>query len=231
MKKNGEKIFWGLFFILGAVFILVGKMGYLEDVSIVKLFFTVILVACVIKSIRHLEFGGILFPLAILGILYDEMLGIEPLTPWPVLGAALLGTIGLEILFHGRRKKNHKFDKAAETIIDIEDESCITYTTTFGSGIKYVNTDDFKKMKLDCTFGEMKVYLDNAMIQQGEAVINVKLTFGDVELFVPKEWNVRNHMTAAFGDVTEKNRSQSQGTPVLYLSGSVTFGSVNITYI
>ena len=91
MKKNGEKIFWGLFFILGAIFILVSRMGYFEEIGLLTLFLTVLLAALLIKSIRHIEFTGILFSLAFLAILYDKPLGIEELTPWPVFGAALLG--------------------------------------------------------------------------------------------------------------------------------------------
>lgn len=233
MKKNGEKLFWGMFFILGAVFILVGKMGYLKGISIFSLLLTILLAACLIKSVRHLQFAGMLFSLAFLAIIYDKPLGIEALTPWSVLGAALLGSIGLEILFHGtkKRKKAMHMDMNAEKIIDFEDENCISYSTTFGSGIKYVNSDDFKQMKLDCNFGEMKVYLDNALIQHGSAVVDVKVAFGEIQLFVPKEWQVVNHVSAVFGDVNEKNRAQSQGTPVLRLGGSVSFGSVVVTYI
>ena len=53
-----------------------------------------------VKSLRKLEWTGILFSLAFLAIIYADMLHIEHLTPWPVLGAALLGSIGLNMIFH-----------------------------------------------------------------------------------------------------------------------------------
>ena len=40
-----------------------------------------------------------LFSLAFLIIVNDELLGLEAITPWPVLGAALLGSLGLNLLF------------------------------------------------------------------------------------------------------------------------------------
>ena len=50
-----------------------------------------------------------LFSLAFAAILFDEALGIEAITPWPVLGAALLGTIGLNMIFNkNKRDKNQK---------------------------------------------------------------------------------------------------------------------------
>lgn len=237
MKKNGEKIFWGLFFILGAVLLLVGRMGYLEGVGAFTLLITILLAALLIKSIRHLEFSGILFSLAFLAILYDRPLGIEELTPWPVLGAALLGSIGLEILFHNKGHRyrqhhgnHHPFDENCETV-DMEDESCISYGTTFGSSIKYVNSEDFRQMNLDCTFGAMTVYFDHAVIQNGSAVLDLKVSFAGVDLYIPKEWQVVNHTSAAFGGVDEKNHPETTGTPVLTLTGSVSFGGVEIHYV
>lgn len=232
MKKNGEKIFWGLFFILGAIFILVGRMGYFEEIGLFALFLTVLLVALLLKSIRHIEFTGILFSLAFLAILYDKPLGIEELTPWPVLGAALLGSIGLEILFHNnkRYKERHTFHGNCK-MVDIEDESCINYGITFGSSIKYVNSEDFRQLNLDCTFGAMQVYFDHAVIQNGSAELNLRVSFAGVDLFIPKEWHVINHATAVFGGIDEKNHPQTTGTPVLTLTGSVTFGGVEIHYV
>ena len=97
--RKGKNIFWGLLFVLGAVFILVNRLGYFEGISIVTVIFTIIIAGALIDSIFHRSFGGILFSLAFLCILYDELLGIENLTPWPVLAAALCGTIGLNMIF------------------------------------------------------------------------------------------------------------------------------------
>lgn len=183
MKKNGEKIFWGVFFILGAVFLLVSKMGYLQGISVLTLFLAVLFAACLIKSIIHVKFAGILFSLAFLAILFDEPLGIEAITPWPVLGAALLGSIGLNLLFKGKwncKWNSGEFPRHSKDTVDVESEvigedaNYMKYETTFGDSIKYVNSDDFKRLNLECTFGGMKVYFDNAIIQGGSAVVELK---------------------------------------------------------
>ena len=64
MKK--EKIFWGLFFIFGAVFIIFGRLGYLREVSVFSLMLTIFFAAMLIKSLMHLEYTGILFSIAFL---------------------------------------------------------------------------------------------------------------------------------------------------------------------
>ena len=68
MKK--EKIFWGLFFIFGAVFIIFGRLGYLREVSVFSLMLTIFFAAMLIKSLMHLEYTGILFSIAFLCIIY-----------------------------------------------------------------------------------------------------------------------------------------------------------------
>ena len=39
--------------------------------------------------------------------------------------------------------------------------------TSFSSSIKYVNSDDFLGADVKCSFGGIKIYLDNALIQRG----------------------------------------------------------------
>ena len=72
MKK--ENIFWGLFFILGGIFLIVSRLNLLGDFSFLTLFFTILLIAWLARSLRYMEFGGILFSIAFLCILYDDFL-------------------------------------------------------------------------------------------------------------------------------------------------------------
>lgn len=235
MERKSDKIFWGVFFILGAVFILVSRLGYLQDVNVFTLLFSVFLAACFVKSLVHVEFAGMLFSLALLAILYDDELGITAITPWPVLGAALLGGIGLNMIFHKHPRYygnySHKhFEDNCETV-DVEDGSKVEYGTSFGSSIKYVNSDDFKQANLHCSFGAMKVYFDNAVIQSGSAVINLQVSFAGVELYIPKEWKVINHASVSLGAITEKNRPQFGDTPVVTITGSASFSGIDIIYV
>lgn len=237
MKK--ENIFWGLFFILGGVFLIISRLDILEGFSFLTLFFTILLAAWLIRSIRYIDFGGILFSIAFLCILYDDFLGIERLTPWPVLGAAAFGTIGLSMIFKDRvnheyregdcfvkRPDGSHFSSSTEEVTDNE----FTFSTSFSSSAKYVRSDDFTNARINCSFGSMKVYFDDAMIQQGNATINLDVKFGGVDLFIPKTWNVINRACATFGGIDEKNRSVTNGTPTVTLTGDVAFGGVTITY-
>ena len=100
-----SNIFWGLVFILGAAAILLSRYGYLGDIvdgiGIWNILWDVCLVAILLRGILNGSFGQILFSAAFLIIVNDKFLHLEVITPWPVLGVAVLGTIGLNMLFPG----------------------------------------------------------------------------------------------------------------------------------
>ncbi|OYO43050.1 hypothetical protein C8E03_105213 [Lachnotalea glycerini] len=230
MKR--DKVFWGLFFILAGLFMIVSRLGYFAELNVFSLVISVFLVACMIKSVRYLNFSGILFPIAFLCIIYAEPLGITEITPWPVLGAALFGSIGLSIIFHNKCHFVHsKKEEIFSEIIDQEDKSSFNFETTFGSSIKYVNSEDFHQSVLSCSFGAMKVYFDNAVIQNGSAIIKLNVSFAGVELYIPKSWNVINKADVSFGAIEEKNRNQSTGVPSVTLIGSSNFAGITIIYV
>lgn len=231
MKK--ERVFWGIFFIMAAVFIIISKLGLLGNVNVLSLLLTVFIVACLIKSVMHKEVGGILFSLAFLCIVYAKPLGIEAITPWPVLGAALLGTIGASFLY---RPKADWFAYGSHHIsgneaVEIVKDAQIEFNTSFGGSIKYINSDDFQSAKLRCSFGSMKVYFDNAVIENGQATVQMDVSFAGVELYIPRGWKVINNVDASFGGIDEKNRNDAASTPTLNLIGKVSFSGVEIIYI
>ena len=102
MKK--ERVFWGLFLVIAGIVLVVSKLGYFAGVNLFSLVATVFLVAIIIKSVFKMNFAGILFPLAFIVILFDDQLGITAITPWTVLIAATLGSIGLSIIFPKKKK-------------------------------------------------------------------------------------------------------------------------------
>jgi hypothetical protein len=246
MKKND--IFWGVLFILAAALIVVSKLGFLVGISIIEVILTVLLVGILISNVVKLKFSGILFPVAFLAIIYAEELQIQDLTPWPVLAVALLGSIGLNLIFkpdrwHFRHHKHGKFgrewsvdfenktDKHYDKVINEQDGNVIRCSQSFGSTIKYINTDNFERADIECSFGAMKVYFDNALIQSGHAQIDLDVSFSGVELFIPKTWNVIDKVDTSFGSMQEKNRRGDSQAPVVTITGDVSFGGVEIIYI
>jgi len=232
MKK--ESVFWGILFILAGIFMIISKLGYFPDVNVFSLLLTVFLVVVIVKSLLKINFTGVLFPIAFICIIYDKQLGITEITPWTVLIAALLGSIGLSMIFHKNIKwvnnkynsEDYKFEK-----IDVEDESHVKFKNSFGASTKYINTDKFEEADFNCSFGAMKVYFDNAIMSNGNAIVRLNASFSGIELFIPKTWNIDNKTNVFMGDVSEKNRNDQTTTNNLTLIGDISFSGVEIIYI
>lgn len=273
-EARTNKIFWGVFLILAAVFLVVSQMGLVEGVGVVSVLFAIFWAAQLIAGIVKLSFGRILFSLAFLAIIFDEQLGIEAITPWTVLGAALLGTIGLNMIFRKKKKKYYHYETnwsgsqdsgchgKKETYVDGEilEESRedgngahgegqnresgssrgsgqegayenVYFETSFASAVKYVDTDNFKSACLNCKFGAMKVYFDNAVIRDNSAQIELHVSFSGVELYVPAHWKIVNQLDSGFSGVEEQNQRRPGDGPEVLLTGNVSFSGLEIIYI
>lgn len=238
MKK--ERIFWGIFFILGAIFILVAKLGFFHNIGIWSLIWTIFCVAILIKGIVRLNFFFLFMPIAFLGITYAEQLQIQAVTPWPILGAAILLSIGCSMIFPSKRgkrlyKKYCNQDNftvnGEDRIINEEDGASCSCSVHFGSSIKYINSEAFETGSFEVSFGALKVYFDNAIMKGTQAYAYVDNHFGGTELFVPKAWTVVNRMDNVFAGVDEKGRNNPDGVHTLYIQGDNHFGGVTIYYI
>jgi predicted membrane protein len=236
--KKWSRVLWGLFFILAGALVITNTMGYLAQISLLSLLFLIVITPVLAISIYKINWFGILFSLAAAIIVFSEPLGLSAITPWPVLIAALLGSIGLSILFKKSSGFVHiigskGFSDDFDEIIDVEDEDVVKCEANFGSAIKYINSKNFKQGHFKCSFGAMKIYFDNAELSKDGAVVKLDVSFGGVEIFIPKEWNVQNNCDAVLGGFEERNsrRVHDPKQPTLTLMGNVSLGGVEITYI
>lgn len=237
MKK--KKIFWGIFFILAAVFVVINKLDIMPDVGVFSILATLFLLWVFVKGIRHINFYEILFPIAFLCIIYDKPLGIEALTPWTVLAAALLCSIGLSLLFHGKKRGHYNMNINLESCkkgnFGNSKENCndehIYCENNLGSVIRYINSDNFRDARLENNFGSMKIYFDNAMIQEEAAHIEIENNFGHTVLYIPKEWQVHTDFDRSFGNVSEIGSCTGESNSVLYIHGESNFGQIELHYI
>ena len=189
MSENIGKILWGLLFLVGAVYLIASRVWNLPTVSVFSVILTVFLAWLFIEGLRHLNFWEILFPIAFFCIIYAKPLGITAFTPWPVLGAALLGSIGLSMIF--KPKKHHEWTDASthDNSFGSNSEQCngenLRFDNSFGESIKYINTDNLCSVSVDNSFGATSVYFDNAIIQ-GESEPFILTTVSERSVFMSR---------------------------------------------
>lgn len=233
MKRHD--IFIGLLFILAAALIVLNQLGFLIGISIFDLAITAVLVIIIFKSLVYRSFFGVLFPLALIGIIYADELDITRFTPWPILVTALFLSIGLSILFgkhhhHNWGYNNHDHNSFTGKVVNESDENVINCSTSFGESIRYVNSADFQRANISCSFGEMKVYFDNAQIPSGKAEIHLDVSFGHAVLFIPRRWKVICKANVFLGDMN-RDGNPAEDAPTVTVYGNVSFGEAKIVYV
>lgn len=246
--RNRNGIFWGLFLLLSAAILVVSQMHILTySFSFWTIIATIFLVAVLIKSLIYFMVPGTVFSLAFLAILYAKPLGITVLSPWTILGAALLVSIGLSLILRPFLAKHHPWinyhkgysyghhgqfvNYNADPDVKTVDSTDVEVNVKMGSSIRYVKSEDFSTADVDVSMGDAKVYFENVEVKD-DATINVRVSLGNVSLFVPRTWNIVKELNSSMGNISEFGHPKvNSDSPTVYISGNVSMGNIKITYI
>ena len=238
MRKR-QHIIWGILFLLGAAALIIGKLGYLQDIGFWSILFSIVLCGVFISGLLRRSWGTILFSAALFIILHDSRLHLESITPWTVLLVALLGTIGLNMLFPRRRRNHHtpaaghlKQGEWIDGDITVSDDGeVVSVETSFGQVTKYVNSQNLQKVDIDNSFGNAVVYLTDAALNNHTAKVSADISFGNLDLYIPASWNVVLDIDTAFSQADTAGNCNPNGTETLFIKGDVAFGHMMIYYV
>ncbi len=94
------------------------------------------------------------------------------------------------------------------------------------------DTKDFQGGQATSIFGAARFDLRNASMTVDEAVIDVNVVFGEVEVRVPETWIVISRAAVVFGGVDDKTihpkPDPNVKIPRLVITGAVIFGGLNL---
>lgn len=235
MMKNKNYLL-GIIFILAAILMLLNNFHFFYPISTVKVVITILLLYFIVKNIPYRNYFGILIPAAFIFILYDDFLPFQILTPFSVLAAAVLGSIGLSFLFPNQPpfKSDISFGFGSDGGTGTyNSDSEVTCSIAFAGCTKYFESEDLRRAYLKCSFGSLKAYFDHASIIGDSAEIYVDNSFGETNLFLPKEWDVHINASTTFGDISEihKMKAAPCGAPFVSINGNISFGDCKIFYV
>lgn len=257
MKKRGASVFWGTLFIAAAVLWIISELGYLPGVEFENIIFSVLWGALIVKGLANKESFSVFMGLAFLAIVWDKELGIEEITPWPVIGAAILLTIGCSLIFKGIRRKKweknfsydfrneekywrkeNKFDKTwkenAEYGTDKAHQSHtdgehVYHMNRFSGAEKYIDSQNLKSVEIINKAGGMEVYLDKAKAAGDKVHMRIECYAGGMEIYIPRNWRVINNVNCFAGAVDGPSEMDEAVNDVtLILSGTVKAAGVEI---
>ncbi|MFV0528896.1 MAG: LiaF transmembrane domain-containing protein [Lachnospiraceae bacterium] len=248
MKKRNW--FWGIFFILAAVALIVMYMGVFEQIGFWTVLITIALAAIVIQSLVHFNFPGILIPLSILYVVYQQPLGFLYIKPWILILAALLASIGLSMMFTKRSGfRTGSYYSSQESTQDetfsyggyrpqskVEeggDENHPYVEVRFGASTRYMHGNQIEQASFDVSFGSLEVFFNESNLSNGQADVFLNCKFGSIVLYLPRSWKVTEDVSCVFAGLTDERRHRdTQGAEAeLKVHGTISFGGVEIKYI
>lgn len=237
MRRN---ITGGLIFILLAILIVGSGMGMISHIPWFKIVCTVFFAIGAVKALVKREFFGCIMSLCVLGWMYDDMLGIEEITPFPLFVAGVLLAIGLGMIF--KKSVIHVSYRDGDewkvgSIDDARKEEGqdggrhVSLENNFNSVSKYVNTQAFSTAELENNFGSANIYFNNAVMAGNEANVKLENNFGQMNVYFPDTWRVSVSQDTAFGRINvfgEPNRDMD--APLVVIHAESNFGELNIYF-
>ncbi|MBE5938289.1 MAG: hypothetical protein E7265_09710 [Lachnospiraceae bacterium] len=256
--KSGKKYFWGLMLIATGLFLLLNQMGLITaTLNAVHVLIGVVCVLIAVNSIFDRSIGGFFCAVGLAWITFDDVIGLPNVSIWMIILILILLTAGFHCILPKKKKdymnfcngqwtgcsENYSgFNCGGENVNDAsntgngqnvggDNSKYVYFCNRFGSAAKYVNATDLQSARLENSFGELKVYFDNTIILNSPIEINVNNSFGEMHIFVPRDWCVENNINVFLGDVKKNTGYTGSTSPVVRITGSVSFGELQISYI
>lgn len=227
--------FWGIFFMLSAVFVIVSQTVGFGQFGFWSIAATVFLVALLIHSLAELNYFGIFLPVAFLYKIYCAVFLLPDISIWKLLLAAVLASIGFEMIFHKHHKWGsclHENYKDYKHISETVDDNHPSAKSSFGASSQYLHGDSIESGEFISSFGALEIYFDQAHLNPSGAEIYLDCNFGAIKLYVPKDWPVRDNIHVGLGAVDNTRIAPPDNSlPTLTLVGNTKFGAVEIHYI
>lgn len=237
MKK--KNITGGLILIVLALFLVGNGLGLIPTVPWFRIILSVLFGVLVIRCLWKRQFLGAVMSLCVVAWMWEEMLGIEEITPWPLLLAGLLLGIGLNMIFRKEKQvhmhySGHIHESSgihSERTENYQDGRHVTFENSFSSVSKYVNSDAFSSADFENNFGSANIYFNNAIIANGQASVTVENNFGETNIYFPKTWRFHLSQEAAFGTIRVYGApNNDMDAPLINMRAESNFGCINIYF-
>lgn len=231
-EKMGNKII-GIGFILGAIGFIASELGYLDNFNITTIILGIVFAGAAVGGLMNKNYNQAIYCGGFFYYFTQDTLGFPELSMWVILVSATLVAIGASFLGGTTGKKQMNGNSSSNGGGSQWNQSTNSHesiNTIFGDTEKFLNTQQLESVKAQSVFGDVKIYFEEAKIRGNQAVVDVEIVFGEVMLFVPRNWKVDCRVNTVFGDCTIRGHQEVE-EKTLVVNGHVIFGELQILYV
>lgn len=243
MPFKRQRWFWGIFFLVSAIILVLSQLGiFAAHLGVGTLILTIILVAVLLNSLRYMMITGSVFSLAFLAMLYAKPLGITSLVPWTILGAAVLLSIGLNLILtphralvkrwahHGQNFSHHHHDDWTTESTATIDDAHVDLDLSMSNSIRYIHSEALATANIRVSTGGAKIYFDDVTLADNTAIINLDVSLSGVELYLPKTWQVQVELANNMSHIETIGEPTTAG-PRITLTGRLSLSGLTLNYL
>jgi predicted membrane protein len=174
---------------------------------------------------RHNYWSGAI--ILLIGVLFQaDTLDMLPGSAWDFFWPIGLILAGLYLLTNRKTSSKDKLQRQNQ-----KRDNYIKYDTFFSGVKESVEINDFRGGSVQVAFGGIELDLSKCEIAPDGADLEINVSFGGLELFVPKIWKLEisgSPFAGALNNKTRQDVDDSTISPILRIKYSVMFGGIDI---
>jgi len=239
MKSRFSNFFWGVFLLLAAAFVLTNRYFGFADIGVGSIVITILALAFIVQCLARLHIAPLVIPLTVLYFIFRDPLDLPYIQTWKVITAAACAFIGLGILIPHNR---HFFNKCGGSDGSGDQQQRIpeegnrdnnpNISVNFSAVSRNLNADSLETVRLSCSFGALEIFFNQVTLGPNGANAFITCSFGGIQLFVPRHWQVINNLNCTLAGVDIKSyAAPADNAPRLTLNGSAFCGGIEVKYI
>jgi len=240
LRSKFSNFFWGIVLLLAAAVVLTKNFVGFADISIGSIIIAILALAFIVQCLARFQIAPIVIPIAVLYFVFGKRFGLPGIETWKLIAAAALAFIGLNFLIpQGRRSCNqnnnvHCGSKDQPLKIPAEgvNDNNPYINVNFSAVSRSLTADNLETVRLSCNFGSMEIFFNQAQLGPNGANVFINCSFGGIQLFIPRHWQVIDKMNCTLAGVDIKSfAAPAENAPRLTLNGNVSLGGVEVKYI
>ena len=156
---------------------------------------------------------------------------------WGIVLPVLLVLFGLGLLAGAFRKKGKggfRFvnnGKSAQKTSYSAGEDRFNCSVSFGERDQRVELPRLSRGDVQVNFGEMELDLTGCESFDDDSILDVSCSFGEMEILVPGDVLIENKVSTSLGSVGIDGEPDRDARQKLCVTGSVSFGEIDIRYV